>query len=96
MKHIQKCRTCYWGLVRDRRALEAWLLEILGAEFRYAWEVKGQEDPPAHPGIYRRWLEEGPCEKCPCRERCDQICALRAKWWDARMGMLRRELSVKR
>ena len=94
MKHMKKCRTCWFGLVRDRKALEDWLLEMLGAEFRYRWEDRGQDLPPSHPGVYRAWLEEGPCRRCPCRLRCDEVCSLRAAWWDARMALLRRKLRM--
>lgn len=99
MKHTKKCRTCWWDLLKDRMALERWLAEKLGAEFRYAWSVRdelGREETRlAHPDAYRRWLEEGPCASCPCNARCDEICHLRARWWDARMGLVRKRLGLR-
>ena len=93
MKHMKKCRRCWWQTVKDRNALEAWLAEVLGAEFRYQWQIRdelGREEPRmVHPDVYRRWLEQGPCVGCPCQNHCDEICSLRAKWWDARVGRLR-------
>ena len=94
MKHTKKCGTCWWELVRQRQALEAWLAETLGAEFRYQWSVRdemGREEPfrVVHPAQYQRWLERGPCAGCPCESHCDEICSLRAAWWDARVGRLK-------
>lgn len=92
MKHLKKCRRCWWQTVKDKQALEAWLLEVLGAEFRYQWQLRdemGRQERVVHPDAYRRWLENGPCVGCPCEGHCDEICSLRAKWWDARMARLR-------
>lgn len=94
MKHMKKCRVCWWGMLRDRRALETWLAETMGAEFRYQWRCRdelGREEAlrVVHPDSYRRWLEQGPCVDCPCQSHCDEICSLRANWWDARIGRLR-------
>ena len=92
MKHTKKCRRCWWQTVKDKEALENWLLEVLGAEFRYLWQQRdqmGRTEHLLHPDAYRRWLENGPCVGCPCEKHCDEICSLRARWWDARMARFR-------
>lgn len=33
-----------------------------------------------------------PCEGCSSNDNCDTICQARAKWWDARMEKLRKEV----
>lgn len=45
-----------------------------------------------HPDEARRYLDTNPCDTCMCRDWCDQICKVRADWWDARIGILRRKL----
>lgn len=45
-----------------------------------------------HPDEARRYLDTNPCVVCMCRDWCDQICKVRADWWDARMEILRRKL----
>lgn len=101
MKHMKQCRRCWWSILRDQRQLEAWLEEKLGAEFRYQWSLRdelGREESRSlryvHPETFRRWLEEGPCKGCPCERHCDEVCALRARWWDARVARLRTEMST--
>lgn len=95
MKHTKKCRRCAWATVRDESKVHSWLVEVLGARFQYQWRLRdelGREEPRVqlHPDAWRRWLKEGPCESCPCARRCDEICALRARWWDDCMERLRR------
>ena len=91
MKHMKKCRRCWWQTVKDRQAVETWLLEVLGAEFYFQWHQRdqmGRTEQLVHPDVYRRWLEKGPCEDCPCAAHCDEICSLRARWWDAKIARL--------
>lgn len=94
MKQTKKCATCWWGLLREEQQLKTWLVEQLGAEFRYQWSLRdelGREEPGIiHPDAYRRWLEQGPCVGCPCEPMCNQVCHLRARWWDARMERVRK------
>lgn len=98
MKHTKKCRTCRWGMVKDQQAMDSWLAEVLGAEFRYAWSVRdelGREEPRlVHPAMYEAWMEHGPCRGCPCELRCDEICSLRARWWDARVQRLKKQWTM--
>lgn len=98
MNNKKNCRLCWWELVRDEEKLKRWLAEVLGAEFRYQWSRRdelGREEPGlVHPNAYRRWLEEGPCVNCPCELRCNAICSLRAKWWDAKMEKVRRQMGA--
>lgn len=94
MKHTKKCRVCWWGMLRDRQALEVWLAAMLGAEFRYQWSVRDEMGRKkafriVHPLEYADWLEKGPCKGCPCESHCDEICSLRAAWWDARVERIR-------
>lgn len=96
MKQERNCRLCWWELLAKEGRLKAWLAEMLGAEFRYEWSLRdemGREEPGfVHPDAYRRWLDRGPCVDCPCESRCNEVCHLRAKWWDARMDRLRKQL----
>ncbi len=98
MKQKRKCRHCAWELVNDEQVLQSWLVERLGAEYHYNWSVRdamGREEPRvAHPVQYASWLEQGPCRGCPCEGLCDRVCALRARWWDARMDRLKKRLGV--
>ena len=99
MKQKRKCRQCAWELVNDAQVLQSWLVETLGAEFGYNWSVRdqyGREEPAVmHPVQCEHWLEQGPCKGCPCEGRCNPVCALRARWWDARMERLRKRLGVR-
>jgi len=42
-----------------------------------------------HPDIVRRYLEKGPCEKCPMAEDCETVCIAYWHWWDARMEWMK-------
>lgn len=42
-----------------------------------------------HPDIVRRYLEKGPCEKCPKALDCDVPCLAYWYWWDARMEWMK-------
>lgn len=90
MRKVKNCQRCWWDLVHSRQALEDWLAEMLGAEFYYHWRQRDALGSQGgcrvvHPAVYQRWLEQGPCADCPCRAHCDEICALRAAWWDAKI-----------
>ena len=99
MKQKRKCRNCLWELVNEPEVLQGWLVENLGAEMSYHWAVRdeyGREEPRVlHPVQYEHWLEKGPCVGCPVAFGCKKVCALRARWWDARMDRLRRKLGVR-
>lgn len=45
-----------------------------------------------HPDIVRRYLEKGPCEKCPKAKDCEIPCFAYWCWWDARREWHRRRL----
>lgn len=98
MKENKKCRTCWQRLIRDEGAMERWLEEVLQCQRQAAWEEvdrAGREDGGlVHPEAYRRWVEQGPCVSCPCGLFCNRICSLRARWWDARMERVRRQLGM--
>jgi len=95
------CRHCWWKFVEDENRIAAWLAEVMGARLKYQWQIRdelGREEPAfryPHPEEHQRWLREGPCVGCPCEKACDRVCALRARWWDARMACLRKELGVR-
>lgn len=46
-----------------------------------------------HPDEVRRYLDTNPCDACMCREWCEDICKVRADWWEAKMVVLRRRLT---
>ena len=35
-----------------------------------------------------------PCDTCKRKDDCDGICIQRARWWDAQMKKLRKELGL--
>lgn len=43
-----------------------------------------------HPDEVRRYLEKGPCGKCPKSKVCQTPCAAYWGWWDARMEWIKR------
>ena len=47
-----------------------------------------------HPDAIRRYLEKGPCEKCPNADLCDTPCFSYWLWWDARMEWLKRRFGM--
>ena len=98
MKQKRKCRNCLWELVNEPEVLQGWLVENLGAEMSYHWAVRdeyGREEPRVlHPVQYEHWLEKGPCVGCPVAFGCKKVCALRARWWDARMARLRKKMGI--
>ncbi len=71
---------------------QAWFLESWAAVNRYAWaqmDEKGRQEPKRF--VYGLPHEyKSPCEGCLCEGWCDTPCSLRLKWWDARMGRIRR------
>ena len=100
---FKKKKRCMCDLLRDRRALLAWTEKNLGHQLCWLWQEQDREGLKRksafvyeHPASYRQWLAESPCVGCPCEERCDRICSLRALWWDARMKQLRRNLGVEK
>ena len=48
----------------------------------------------AHPDQVRRYLEEGPCKGCRIKDTCDTACKAYARWWDARMEIVRKKVGV--
>ena len=61
---------------------------------RYAWakmDELGRQEPKSF--CYELpHMVKSPCESCCCRDWCDTACSLRIKWWDARIGRLRRRM----
>lgn len=47
-----------------------------------------------HPGIIRRYLENGPCAECQRAKVCEVPCSAYWRWWDARMEWLGRRLKL--
>ena len=99
MKNMMKCWNCQFHGLDDPRKVEKWMDRVMGGQFVYRWRKSGKkvEDVPfrhVHPDVWRRWIAEGPCRGCPCAPHCDEICALRAAWWDDRMELLRRKLGM--
>ena len=45
-----------------------------------------------HPDEVRRYLEVGPCKNCQIAEGCNTVCLAYARWWDARMEILRKRV----
>ena len=45
-----------------------------------------------HPDQTRRFLQEGPCVRCPLQETCDWPCPSRLLWWDLCMEVLRKKV----
>ena len=77
----------FWKICR-RKERQAWVAGQMA-------QMKGAESGRfcyVHPGVYRRWLERGPCESCPGKKGCNEICRLRAIWWDAGMAQVRKRL----
>ena len=87
-------------LMASRRELGDWLERKLGARFQYLWQVQDGQGRQSrdfrylHPEEWKRWIEQGPCPDCPCRDHCAHVCTLRACWWDDRMEALRKRLGV--
>ena len=69
-----------------------WFLERWEGMNRYLWaevDAQGRREPEKF--VYEMpHLIKSPCDGCPCEDWCDTPCSLRIKWWDARMGLLRR------
>lgn len=101
MKQRNVCNTCWMQMLRDEKAMESWLEDRLLAARTYMWHAQdalGQEAGEfryPHPDAWRRWLDQGPCVTCPCENWCNRVCALRARWWDDRVGQLRKCLGAK-
>ena len=73
---------------------KAWFLESWAAVNHYGWAVRdelGREEPRVF--VYDQpHMIKSPCCGCPCAGWCDTPCSLRIKWWDARIGALKRKL----
>ena len=71
---------------------QVWFLESWAAVNRYAWaqmDEQGRQEPKGF--VYGLPHEDrSPCDHCLCSAWCDTPCSLRLKWWDARMGRIRR------
>lgn len=90
------CVTCRKPVCNAEQCLRwrAWFLESWAAVNRYAWAVRdemGREEPKVF--VYcQPHMVKSPCAFCPCESWCDVPCSLRIKWWDARIGSLRRKI----
>ena len=77
---------------KDCGRWQIWFLESWAAVNRYAWaqmDELGRQEPKGF--VYGAPHEyKSPCAHCLCEKWCDTPCSLRLKWWDARMGQIRR------
>ena len=73
---------------------QVWFLDSWAALNRYAWarmdELGRQEETCFTYELPH--MVKSPCDSCRCNGWCDKPCSLRIKWWDARMGQMRRKL----
>ena len=46
-----------------------------------------------HPDVTRKYIQKGPCAKCPRAEDCEVPCVSYWIWWDIRMEWMRRKLN---
>ena len=88
------CRLCRRTECEEKECgrWQMWFLESWAAVNRYAWaqmDEMGRQEPK---GILITLPHEvkSPCIGCMCESWCDTPCSLRLKWWDARIGRLRR------
>ena len=79
-----------------------WLQESWQQYQRYVprdyWDHRrsGEKLKYVHPDVLRRYLQDGPCRKCPCSSGCDIPCGQYLCWWDARVTWLKWILEHKR
>jgi len=94
MARLRPCNACR---LRQCEELECpkwqtWFLESWARVNQYAWaqmDELGREEPRSF--VYGLPHEyKSPCETCRCSDWCDTPCSLRIKWWDARIGRLRK------
>lgn len=94
MARRRPCNGCRMARCRkmDCPRWQEWFLESWEGVNRYLWaeiDARGRTEPEKF--YYDQpHMIKSPCETCPCAAWCDTPCSLRLKWWDARMGMLRR------
>ncbi len=90
------CRTCRRAVCpqEDCGAWQVWFLGRWEEYNRYLWlqmDALGRREPRGF--CYELpHMVKSPCDTCPCRDWCDTPCAARIKWWDARIGRLRKRL----
>lgn len=85
------CRRCECEEMECGR-WQVWFLESWAAVNRYAWaqmDEMGRQEPKGIPIALPHEIKS-PCEGCLCQRWCDTPCSLRLKWWDARMGRIKR------
>ena len=94
MAAARPCKTCRmtcWDEMECGK-WQVWFLESWAAVNRYAWaqmDELGRQEPKGF--VYGLPHEDrSPCDHCLCSRWCDTPCSLRLKWWDARMGRIRR------
>ena len=80
------------GSVAFKATTENNLIFSWAAVNRYAWarmDELGRQEPKGFViGLPHEY--KSPCDGCLCEKWCDTPCSLRLKWWDARIGRLRR------
>ena len=90
------CDICRQDICDYRRCKEyddwvcdAWRLFQRRARHLY-WPAADREKLTyVHPDVIRRYLQEGPCGRCGCRDICGIPCESYWHWWDARMYRLK-------
>lgn len=77
---------------KDCAKWQVWFLESWAGINQYAWAIRdemGREEPKNF--CYELpHMVKSPCVDCMCEKWCDTPCSLRIKWWDARIGRMRK------
>lgn len=88
------CNACRMQvcLQKDCARWQEWFLDSWACVNRAAWaEMDALGRRPREKFCYDPpHMVKSPCDSCRCGAWCDTPCSLRIKWWDARMGAMRK------
>ena len=94
MQRQRPCNACRKGQCpeMDCPAWQVWFLESWARVNHYAWAKRDElgREEPANFCYELPHMVKSPCQGCMCEAWCDTPCSLRIKWWDARVGRLRK------